>query len=258
MKAIWKGSIAFGLVNIPINVYPASEEHELEFHMLHKKDLSPIRFARICKEEETEVPFSDIVKGYEYEKGEYVVIDSEDFKAADAKKTSTIDIQQFTNAAEIHPIYFEKPYYLEPDKKAGKAYRLLHEALSQSKKVAIANFVFRNREHLGVIIPVDEGLLLIQMRYHKEIRPFAQLEIKKEKVTASELKMALTLINQLTSSFNPEKYHDTYVESLMKVIEGKLHGKKTRKVKTEKVAYEARDLMHLLQASMQKPKRRAL
>jgi len=253
MKSIWKGAIAFGLVNIPINVYPASEEHTLDFHMLHKKDLSPIRFARICKADNQEVPYSEIVKGFEYEKDEYVVIDDEDFKRADIKKTSRIEIQHFTDVDQIDPIYFEKPYFLEPDKKSSKAYHLLHEALVKSKKVAIANFVFRNREHIGAILPFQGGLQLIQMRYHVEIRSFATLEVPKEKVTAAELKMALTIIEQLSKPFEPEEFHDTYIESLMVVIQQKIHGKKTvRAPKEEKISYEARDLMHLLKESMKK------
>ena len=254
MRAIWRGSIAFGLVNIPINVYPGSEEHTLEFHMLHKKDLSPVRFARICKQEEKEIPYSDIVKGFEYEKGEFVVVDEADFKAANAKKTSTIEIQHFTDIDQIDPIYYEKPYFLEPDKKSGKAYKLLTEALFKSKKVAVANFVFRNRERIGVILPLkEEGLLLMQMRYHSEIRPFEQLDTSKEKISAQELKMALTFIDQLTLAFEPEKYHDTYVEELMSHIEQKLKGKKTpRKQKVAEPSYVARDLMDLLQESMEK------
>ncbi len=253
MRAIWKGSIAFGLVNIPINVYPASEEHGLEFHMLHKDDLSPIRFARICLADNKEIPYSDIVKGFEYEKGEYVVVDAEDFKNADAKKTSTIEIQHFTEVDQINPVYFEKPYYLEPDKKAGKSFKLLHEALLKSKKVAIANFVFRNREHIGAILPTEEGLVLIQMRYLAEIRSAETLEMPKEKVTAAELKMALSIVDQLTQPFEPEKFHDTYVESLMDVVQAKLKGKKTvRAPKEKKPSYEARDLMHLLQESLKK------
>lgn len=253
MRAIWKGSLGFGLVNIPINVYPGSEEHTLEFHMLHKKDLSPIRFARICQEEGKEVPYSDIVKGFEYAKGEYVVIDDTDFKVADVTKTSTIAIQQFTDIDQIDPIYYDKPYFLEPDKKAGKAYTLLAEALLKSKKVAIANYVFRNREHIGVILPMKGGLLLMQMRYHIEIRPTDALEFPKEKITAEELKMAITVINQLTKPFEPKKYHDTYVEALMERIEQKLKGKKTvGKEKVVKSSSEALDLMHLLQESMKK------
>jgi DNA end-binding protein Ku len=251
MKSIWKGSIAFGLVNIPINVYPASEEHTLEFHILHKKDLSPIRFARICKADNQEVPYSEIVKGFEYEKGEYVVIEDEDFKRADVKKTSTIEIQHFTDIDQIDPIYFEKPYFLEPDKKSAKAYMLLHEALMKSKKIAIANFVFRHREHIGAILPFQGGLQLIQMRYHVEIRPFETLEVPKEKIRAAELTMALSFVDQLSKPFEPEKFHDTYVESLMAVIQQKLQGKKrARAPKEKKISYEARDLMHLLQESM--------
>ncbi len=245
--------MAFGLVNIPINVYPGSEEHTLEFHMLHKTDLSPVRFARICKEEEKEVSYRDIVKGYEYEKGEYIVVDEADFKAADAKKTSTIEIQNFTDIRQIDPIYFEKPYFLEPAKKAGKAYQLLSEALFKSKKVAIASYVFRNREHIGVILPLKEGLLLMQMRYHSEIRPFEQLDLPKEKISAQELKLALTFIDQLTQPFEPKKFHDTYVEELISRIEQKLKGKKMpRREKVAKASYEARDLMNLLQKSLKK------
>lgn len=253
MKAIWNGSIAFGLINIPIRVYPASEDHTLEFHMLHKKDLSPVRFARICKDENSEIPYTEIVKGYEYEKGQFIVVEDADFKAASAKKTSTIDLQYFTEIEGIDPIFYEKPYFLEPEKKSGKAYRLLWEALLKSKKVAIGNFVFRNREHIGVIMALPEGLLLIQMRYYAEIRSFEELNLPKEKSTAPELKMALTLIDQLTQPFTPEKHHDTYVEELIKVIESKSKGKKAPVItKAAKPQHEARDLMHLLQESMKK------
>lgn len=254
MKAIWTGAIGFGLINIPIRVYPASEEHTLEFHLLHKKDLSPIRFARICQEEGKEVPYSDIVKGFEYEKGSYVVLDEEDFKAANAKKTSTIEIQHFTEIDQIDPIYYEKPYFLEPDKKSGRAYKLLWEALFKSRKIGIGNFVFRNREHIGALIPTEEGLLLIQMRYHIEVRPFEKLELPKEKASEQELKMALTLIDQLTRPFEPEKHHDTYVEELMKHVQRKLEGKKKlrKKVKASRSPHEAKDLMGLLQESMKK------
>lgn len=252
MKAIWNGSLSFGLINIPIRVYPASEDHVMEFHMLHKKDLSPIRFARICKEDGKEIPYSDIVKGYEYEKGEFVVIAEEDFKLANAKKTSTIEIQHFTDLNSINPIYYEKPYYLEADKKSRKAYQLLHKALQQSQKVAIVNFVFRNKEHLGVVMTSQDALVLIQMRYHAEIRSTDELSLSKEKISSSELKMALSLIDQLTTNFFPEKYHDTYTEELMGVIEQKLKGKKTKKAKQSPVKTQTQDLMQLLQTSMQK------
>ena len=195
-----------------------------------------------------EVPYTDIVKGFEYEKGEYVVVDDEDFKRADVKKTSTIEIQHFTDIAHIDPIYYEKPYFLEPDKKSGKAYQLLYRAILESRKVAIANFVFRNREHIGALLPYQEGLQLIQMRYHHEIRPFESLELPNEKVTTAELKMALTFVDQLSKPFEPEKYHDTYVKALMNVIDQKVQGKKpVRAPKAAQPSHEARDLMNLLQ-----------
>lgn len=253
MKAIWSGSLSFGLVHIPLRVYPAAEDHVLPFHMLHKKDHSPIRFSRICEEEEVEVPYSDIVKAYEYAKGEYVVLETQDFKNANAKKTGTIAIVQFVDVKEIAPFYFEKPYFLEPDKKAAKAYQLLNEALMQSKKVAIASFVFREKEHIGAVMGSKEGLVLIQMRYSNQMRSAKQLDLPKGKVTAQELEMALSLINQLSSPFKPEKFHDTYTEELMGFIEQKLKGKKQKRPKqAKKVSMGKADLMHVLKVSLEK------
>lgn len=256
MKAIWKGALSFGLVNIPVNVYPASEAHSLEFHMLHAKDLSPIRFARICKECGKEVEFKDIVKGYEYEKGEYIVIDEGDFKAAQSKKSDTIEIEYFTNLDQIHPVYFEKPYFLEPSKKALKAYQLLFEALKKSKKIAIANFVFRNRGHFGAILSSNEGLILLQMRYPDSLRESEELVLPAMKHSEKELKLAMGLIEQLSQDFAPDKQHDRYNEDLLEVIEQKAKGKK-RKVAKSKPSKEApivRDLMALLQESMKEKK----
>lgn len=254
MRPIWNGSLGFGLINIPIHVYSASEEHAIEFHMLHKKDHSPIRYIRVCKSDNKEVPYSEIEKGYEYEKDKYIVLTESDFKAANAKKTSTIEIQQFAHIKEIDPIYFEKPYYLEPDKKAGKAYQLLAKALEKSHKVAIANYVFKNKEHLGVIFASKKGLILMQMRYASEIRSIEDLNIPEEKTSDKELKMALALIDQLTHPFKPESFHDAYTEELLSVIHQKLKGKKVSEKSTKIVHHdtEAKDLMKLLQASMKK------
>src|SRR5215211_1486354 len=141
MRALWTGSLSFGLINIPMKLYSATQEHGLNFDMLHKKDLSPIRYARICKADGKEIPYKDIVKGYEYQKGDYVVLVEEDFKRANIKKTKSIEMIEFTKESEINPLYYEKPYYLEPDKGADKAYVLLREALLKSKKVGIAKFV---------------------------------------------------------------------------------------------------------------------
>lgn len=253
MKSIGSYSLSFGLVNIPVKVYSAAEEKALSFDMLHKKDLSPIRYARICKEDGEEVPYKDIVKGYEYEKGHYVVVEEEDFQAAGAKKRSTIEIRHFAYLDEIDPIYYEKPYYLEPDKRSGKAYQLLREALLQSKRVAVVDYVFRNRAHMGILLAAEDVLILLQIRYQMEIRSPESLVVPKEKLSEKELEVALQLVDQQTRPFKPEEYHDIYTEELMNVIEQKLQGKKPSKksVKAPSKTPE-RDLMHLLKESMKK------
>ncbi|MBA3237132.1 MAG: Ku protein [Parachlamydiaceae bacterium] len=256
---MWNGSLTFGLINIPIRVYAASEERAIQFHMLHKKDLSPIRFKRVSQQDEKEVPYSEIVKGYEYSKGEYVVVDEDEFKKANQKRTSTMEIQHFAEVSEIDIIFFEKPYYLEPDKKAGKAYRLLVEALKKSQKVAIVNYVFHNKEHLGAIFSENDILMLVQMRYHAEIRSASSLTIPEEQISPKELKMALDLVDQLTAPFEAEKYRDLYADELLNLIDKKLKGKKLPTRSDEiKPSHKAQDLMELLQASMKdsaKPKK---
>lgn len=252
MRSIWKGALSFGLINIPINVYSASEENALSFDMLHKKDLSPIRYARICKLDGKEIPYNEIVKGYEFEKGEYVVVDEQDFEAANAKKTKTIDIQCFVDMSEIDSIYFSKPYYLEPDKKAQKAYQLLKEALKKSKKVAIANFVFRNKEHIGAVIAYEDILILHQLRYATELRSYESLDVSKsEKFTKQEMEMALKLVDQLSVRFDIKKYKDTYTEELVAAIEDKVRGKKPAKKTKEPQYTSSRDLMHQLKQSLE-------
>ena len=192
------------------------------------------------------------MKGYEYEKGEYIVIDEEDFKQANPKKTSSIQIDCFANLNEIDLIYFAKPYYLEPDKKAVKAYQLLKEALLKSKKVAIARFVFRNKEHLGALLPFDNLILLIQMRYANEVRPNKGLEIPvNEKIEKKEMDSALKLIDQLTEPFNIKKYHDTFSEEISEIIAQKLKGKKpAKKAPTSTKPSKSLDLMKLLTESL--------
>lgn len=246
--------MSFGLINIPIRVYSASEDHVLEFDMLHKKDLSPIRYARICKLEQKEVPYADIVKGYEYAKDEYIIIDEEDFKNANPKKTRMIEIQYFISIDEVDSIYFDKPYFLEPDKKATKAFALFCEALRKSKKCALAMFVFHNKEHVGIVKPYEKVLLLQQLRYHTEIRTTQELVLPTaEKITAKELDIALQLIDHLSAPFQPEKYKDTYTEELMAIIEDKLKGKRpARKTKAPLPVTPATDLMNLLKESLQK------
>ncbi|MBX4187042.1 MAG: Ku protein [Candidatus Doudnabacteria bacterium] len=258
MRAIWSGALSFGLVNIPIKLYSATSGKTLSFDMLHKKDLSPIRYARVCRVDGKEIPYEDIVKGYEYQKGDYVVLTDEDFKKANVKKTKAIEIQDFVKENEIDPIYFEKPYYLEPEKGAAKAYVLLREALKKSKKIGIAKFVLRNREHLAVIKPFGNVLLLNQMRYQDEIRRPDDLNLPETKEAGKrEIEIALALIDQLTSHFKPEEYHDTYTEELERVIKAKAKGKPIKAKGKEPQPTEVTDLMAMLRASLEKEKAKA-
>lgn len=225
MRPIWSGALSFGLINIPVRLYSAVYERDISLHMLHKKDLSPIRFARICKEEEKEVPYEDIVKGYEFQKGEYVVLTEDDFVKANPKKTKTIELQSFVDESEIDPIYFDKSYYLEPDKGAGKVYLLLNEALKKSKRVGLGVYVLHTKEHIGLIKPYGRGLILQQMRFQSEIRNFNEIELPVSKLKAEEVDIAVKLISQLSGPFKPEKFKDTYAEELMALINQKIHGK---------------------------------
>ena len=257
MRAIWTGALSFGLVNIPVRLYSASEERGgLDLDMLHKKDLSPIRYARICKADGKEVPWEDIVKGYEYEKGDYVILTDEDFKKANVKKTKTIDIVDFAKEGDIDPIYYEKPYYLEPEKGAFKAYALLREAIKRSKKVGVAKFVIRNREHIGAIRVVGKALVLEQMRYKEDLREPEGLNLpaKDEGASKREIEMALNLIDQLTAGFDPKKFKDTYTEDLKEVIEQKAKGKrpKAKNVKKTAPTRTEHDIMAMLKKSLEK------
>jgi DNA end-binding protein Ku len=226
--------------------------------MLHKKDHEPIRYARICREDGKEVPWDEIVKGYEYAKGDYVILTDEDFKKANARKTKTIDITEFTDEDEIDIRYFEKPYYLEPDKNAQKAYALLREALKRSKKVAIAKFVLRNREHLALIKPVGNALVMDQMRFQNEVRQPVDLNLpNKGDASKKEIDMALALIDHLSSPFAPEDFHDTYTEELEDIIAAKAKGKKPKKQGNEPQPTQVKDLMSMLKASLEKEKSKA-
>jgi DNA end-binding protein Ku len=210
MRSIWTGAISFGLVNIPVKLYSAVQQQELDLDMLAKKDLSPIRYARINKSTGKEVDYKDIVKGFEYEKGQYVVVTDEDIKKASPEKSKSIDILDFVKEEDIDSMFFDKPYYLEPDKGAAKSYALLAKALSKAGKVGIARFMIRNRERIGALKVVDGMIVLNQLRYASEIRKPGELNIpSQEKVTQKEVELALKLIDQLTSDqFNAEEYKD--------------------------------------------------
>jgi DNA end-binding protein Ku len=253
MRPIWNGSISFGLVNIPVRLYSGSNSHEgIDLDMLHKDDHAPIRYARICRKDGEEVPWDDIVKGYEYHDGDYVVLTKKELDSIDAKKTQTIDIRQFVDEDDIDIRYFEKPYYLEPVKGGEKAYALLREALRKANKLAVARFVMHEREHIAAIKPVGRALVLNQMRFPTDLREPSDLHLPTEKdLTDKELEMALKLVRQETKPFIPEDLHDTYTEELEEMIKDKVKGKKpakTTKPKTD--ATTTGDLMAALKASL--------
>ncbi len=257
MRSIWKGALSFGLVNIPVHMYTASREKEISFVMLHKKDLSEIRYARICKAEEKEVPWNEIVKGYEYEKGDFVIFNEEDFEKAQLKKTKTIEIVNFVKEDEIDTMYYVKPYFLEPDK-SDSAYALLRDVLKKSKKVGIAKFVLRNREHIGVIKIHENMIILNELRYQNELIIPQDLKIPAfQKGTGKELDIAIQLIDQLTVSFEPKDYKDEYSQEIKEIIKQKEKGQKSPvHPKTEKApSKKIHDMMSLLQASLESTKK---
>lgn len=251
MRSMWTGAISFGLVNIPIKLYKASESSRLDFDLLRRDDRCRIRYVRVCGETGEEVPYEDIVKGYEYEKGRYVILEDEDFQKANVKKTRTIEIMSFADADEIDEKYIEQPYFLAPDEKAAQAYGLLREALKESKKVAIARFVLRSREHLAMLQAEGDVIVLHQMRFAAELRSPEELDLP-GKVQAEErqMKMALQLIEQLTEAWNPEQYKDTYVEDLMRIIEQKASGQEIE-AEEEPVPIEVVDLFAQLSKSLE-------
>ena len=257
MRPLWNGSISFGLVSIPVHMYGAVESREgIEFTMLHKGDKSPIRYARICKQEGHEVAWEDIVKGYEYSDGQYVVFTPKDLAELEPEKSSTIDIQQFVREDTIDIRYFDKPYYLEPDKGGEKAYALLREALAKSGVTALARFVMHEREHLAVIKPVGRVLVLEQMRFPTDLRQGSDLSLPTDsKVTERELEMAVKLVKQGTKPFIAEDYHDTYTEELEEKIKAKIKGKQPSRAKPVHRETEAGDLMSALKASLESPKK---
>jgi len=252
MRALWSGSISFGLVNIPVRLYSGVNPHEgIDLDMLHKDDHSPIRYARICRKDGEEVPWNDVVKGYEYRDGDYVVLTKKDMDSLDSEKTETIDIQHFLDENDIDIRYFEHPYYLEPVKGGDKAYALLHTALDQSGKVALAKFVIRQREHLGVIKPVGRALVLNQMRFPTDLREATDLKFPREDaVTKEEVRVALKFISQETKPFIPEDYKDTFTEELEDLIEAKTKGKKPAKHSAKHAEGTSKDLMAALKASL--------
>lgn len=251
MRAIWTGSIGFGLVNIPVKLYSASQQSDLDLDMLDKKDHSHIKFQRINADTGKEISWNNIVKGYKY-KGDYVILADKDFEQASPKKSKIIEITDFVLEAEVDSIYFETPYFLEPEKSGAKAYTLLREALKKSGKAGLGSFVLRNKEHLCLLRPFNHIILLNRLRFYEEIRDTDELAVPKEKPKPAEMKMAMNLIDQLSSDFDIKKFKDTYTAELMKLIKAKATGKKVKSSPLKVTHRKSNDLMSQLKASLKK------
>ncbi len=257
MRSIWTGAIGFGLVNIPVKLYSATERSELNLDMLDKTDLSHIKYQRVNEKTGKVVDWDNIVKGYKMD-DKYVILDEKDFEAANAKKTKTIEISDFVKEEEIDSIYFETPYYLEPDKSGVRAYALLRAALQKTKKVGIATFVMRSKEGLAILRPSDKVIILNRIRFAEEIRDSSELHLPEEaEIKKGELDMAISLIDQLTSKFDISAFKDTYSAELMKVIEAKSQGAKPAAAKMRVVHSATEDLMSQLKASLTVKKKKA-
>jgi DNA end-binding protein Ku len=254
-RAIWKGSISFGLVNIPIALYPATRREELKFRLLRKSDLSPVNYKRVAEKDGKEVSWDQIVKGYEYEKGKYIVLKDEDFQRVDLEATQTVDIQDFVDLDDIDPMYFYKPYYLEPQKGGDKAYALLRDSLKESNKVGIAKVVIKTRQYLAGVKPEDGALVLELMHFADELADTSKLRVpKKVEVAKKEMNMAKSLIDSMSAKWDPEKYHDEYREALIEVIEKKVEaGGKEIEEKPRKAPKPTKviDLVSVLQKSLE-------
>ena len=262
-RSMWKGAISFGLVHIPVEMYPAASDQGLDLSMLDRRDFAPIGFKRYNKATGKEVSWDDIVKGYEYSDGEYVVLSDEDLRRANPDATQTIDILAFVNAEQVPLIYYEQPYYLAPGKGGDKVYALLRETLRDVGKIGIANVVIRVKQHLAALVCVGDTIVLNTLRYPDEIRPTDELKIpaadsKAAQVTEKELQMARALVEGMSEKWKPQQYHDTYREDVMALIKKKIAANQTKTL-TEPEPEEEKpaksnviDLVSLLQASLGK------
>jgi DNA end-binding protein Ku len=252
-RALWKGSISFGLVNIPIELHTAVRSHRPKFRMLHARDKSPVRFERVCVRDGQPVAWEDLVKGYEYSKGRFVVMSKEDFQAAAVEKTKTIDIIDFVRSEEIDDRFFETPYYLVPAKSGDRAYALLREALRESGRIGIAKFILRDAQHLAAVEVIEDALVLTIMRFADELADVKQLNLPVAKdVRKPELDMAKALVNSLAAEWDPEKYTDQYRENLMRIIQAKMKGKEVSlEADVEPRQAEVVDLMERLRRSLE-------
>ena len=266
-RAIWKGSIDFGLVNIPVRLYTAENSNSFSFDLLDKRDFSRIRYRRVNEKTGQEVPWDEIVKGYEYKKGEYVALSDADFARANVEATQTISITDFVDASAVSPLYYDKPYYLEPLKNGQRAYALLCEVLHSTGKVGIAKVVIRSREHLAMVLVEGPALILELLRFPDELRDASRLDLPKAgskgaAISAQEIKMAERLVETMIGKWQPEKYRDEYRDDLMKIVDEKVESGKTKVVETAMPAAQRAqrgkviDIMHLLRQSVEQAGKR--
>jgi DNA end-binding protein Ku len=267
-RGLWKGAISFGLVNVPVELYSAQKRSsELDLTMLDKRDLAPVGYKRYNKSTGEDVPWAEIVKGYEYQDGKYVVLSDEDFRRANVEASKTVDIQAFVDARDIPPLYFETPYYLSPGKRGEKAYALLRDALRKSGKAGIATVVIRTRQYLAAVLPYEDVLMMNTLRYAGELRSADDLSIPASavhaKATAKELDMALRLVDDMSEKWQPQKFKDTYRDDLMARIEEKVKAGQTEeitqpeKARKEAAGAEVIDLMALLKKSVERKQEKA-
>jgi DNA end-binding protein Ku len=256
-RAIWSGSISFGLLNVPVRLYSAVSKQTVRFRELREGDGSRVKHKRVAESDGKEVPYEKIVKGYEYAPDQYVVLSRDELSELEPQRSRAIEIQDFVDLDEIDPIYFEQPYYLGPDKGAERAYALLVQAMTDARKVAVARFVLRNKEHLAAIRPMGNVLTLTTMRFHDEVSSPQDLdgevfeEAKPKKPEKRELEMATQLIESLTSDFDPDKYRDEYREELLDLLERKAEGKEVVSAPSEEPKpTKAPDLMAALEESL--------
>ena len=256
--AIWSGAINFGLVTIPVKLFTAVKTDDLSFNMLHKKDEGRIKYERVCSVDGKPVPWDEIVKGYEYEKGQYVVLTDEDFAKVNPEATQSVDIVEFVELDKINPMYFDKPYYLEPTKQGRHAYALLREALAGSNRVAIARVVIRTKEYIAAVKPIDDALVLELMHWANEIVPATTLELPGgEKLPEKEMQMARMLIDTMSvDEFEPEKFNNNYHDQLLTMIEARAAGKELPKAKKAPARSKVVNLMDVLAQSLEESKKR--
>ena len=252
-RSIWRGSISFGLVSVPVRMFTATESKELKFHFLHKEDMVPIGYDKVRKDTGEHVDPEDIIRGFEVEKGRYVPLEEEDLDRLDVELTKAIDICDFVDLEEIDPIYFRKAYYLLPEEGAEKPYLLLVRALEETGKVGVAKVVIRNKQHLACLRTLDDKLLLETMYYADEVRKPEQVSIKGE-IKKAEIDMAKSLVENLSEPFDPEKYDDTYREELLELLRAKAKGTKLPEPSDEEPG-EVIDLMAALRESVERTRR---